>query len=1776
MYEQFSKTLVYELQSLLNELPIDSQGEKFLLGHYNEKALDEIFIKVMALCNETVEIKINNNKNFTFRAWKIGNKMVIPCRVRSDQEFLNEYEPNSCTREFNGKLRDFFYISNGHVIENRVLLTLDKNPIETQKASNPLSQLNVKSFLNRVITRNIANSVDREHYDNIIQTWINESGALDAKDIEIFLNQFNKSLTEETPLKYFVQNLSKIGFLNVRGENVENLKEKRLMDNIRLKQDLTSLFSPELIFEQEIFKMYKEPFAHKIIASHQRNEDFTKVFFYEEFTENTITENTKEEKLQVTKVEVSGKEPFDFKKENNKNSYLFKVELEEEQFKLKLHFNRTPNGESLFINNPMANISFSVDKLTGIKEDFVEFDFNINSLKFSEFTFFGIDIKKGATKRSKTLKELQFGIVYSQSDQKVFYEKHLKIDIENQAFSIKNNKAIQCVLEGDKSAYPTINREIQDVLVEEGPCSIEFNELNEGDELFASRKIELQMSSNGDVTKVPVLLESSYQLDEDPAINTISNLFKFLLDQKIEAKEEKESKWKLPPLNILKDHILFNGIEFEYDADLKSLIRIENKVRSSPETLTWYVHGNIYDNAATISEHNIIENLSLWKDFEPYAIYIESRKTFFQILEDYNVVSVTLNFLSENEKLADAAKKYVEDYVNLCKSITNYDESTREVYARALYTDIITTASEELFISPTHPLYIQYLFIFGKQVTEWLNAPMENFIFGKKDISSLSPAYYIPYLQFNSIWYELVDSKHLCWSRYQASERNEGEGIVPDYVSRIIQDKIKQFRETHPVLFYQGHFAKLLINVINPGDGKYLSDALLRYFKEDNSSHRIYINLIGEGHIGSYLDYIFTCEEPPVGVKLESLTKLRENVSYTKSDSINDLPYAHLTFLINQYHAKLDREYKLDSFPSSIYVNGLLPKVTRKLAPLGPNDESYTYLQGLWTGILDEDDKDASILPLMSNYLQEHFRSMRKILNPNVGMVKSVTINPAMLKEEFYLKSRWLIHLDREIGLEVFSKNLNEHGERPLILEYSRQYNPYQDGFDVITTTSHLEPYIQRVKDILNLSSDNQAAEAVRILNSLSGRWALKLMQSNSNEVADRTANVIAYKYLKLIEKVLKPTDNSISIIVSLEEFLRVTGKLGLPLSEGATRNLGEKGSFSDDLLLITIHKLMENECLKIDARIIEVKFGSSSLKKGVEQVKRTHTFFANRFGNTLLTDQLFRSMDFANLVLDGVEKAILFKHLSYEDLRNMNFDNLIYPNLINGNFNIHLDGNYKGQRFYGDILHVNPEQNSSFNINNGEVRVITIPKKFFVPLLEESLEDLGDIVSTYTLFSKDTKYGLFHELNNQNVVNKNNENQDENNLVSQVELQLNNQLTLDYSHNAGKNSRNLKVEGQKSEVMTLIPKSEIKVYLGNQLGTEHPVYWDHRRDIDNPLVNHNLTITGDPGKGKTQTVKSIIHELRLYDLPLLMIDFKDDYIEEKFLLEENINLVDVLKDGLPFNPLEPFISDKDNDFMAIEEILKVEQLLKRIFKLGDQQSNQLRKAMIEAFIRKGINPQSLTKINEIGNFPTLNDVHNILLEDEKKHETLISRISLLFQLELFDKQTDNKITFTELMNGSYTIRLTRLPGNELKAAVAELLILAIHNYLLSGEQPRRLTRSLVLDEAHRVSQSDALLEMMREGRAFGIGVIISTQFPSDIRTEIYGCTESKLFLGNDQFEHAEAGAIQLDGGASRQEIKQFAEQIRSLATHQAFIRNFHYPKMLVDIIPYYKRINNK
>jgi DNA helicase HerA-like ATPase len=51
----------------------------------------------------------------------------------------------------------------------------------------------------------------------------------------------------------------------------------------------------------------------------------------------------------------------------------------------------------------------------------------------------------------------------------------------------------------------------------------------------------------------------------------------------------------------------------------------------------------------------------------------------------------------------------------------------------------------------------------------------------------------------------------------------------------------------------------------------------------------------------------------------------------------------------------------------------------------------------------------------------------------------------------------------------------------------------------------------------------------------------------------------------------------------------------------------------------------------------------------------------------------------------------------------------------------------------------------------------------------------------------------------------------------------------------------------------------------------------------------------------------------------------------------------------------------------------------------------------------------------------------------------------------------------------------------------------------------------MVFDEAHRVKDSKRLEQLAREGRAFGVGIVIGTQFPGDIPETMAGNLATQL-----------------------------------------------------------------
>jgi DNA helicase HerA-like ATPase len=134
-------------------------------------------------------------------------------------------------------------------------------------------------------------------------------------------------------------------------------------------------------------------------------------------------------------------------------------------------------------------------------------------------------------------------------------------------------------------------------------------------------------------------------------------------------------------------------------------------------------------------------------------------------------------------------------------------------------------------------------------------------------------------------------------------------------------------------------------------------------------------------------------------------------------------------------------------------------------------------------------------------------------------------------------------------------------------------------------------------------------------------------------------------------------------------------------------------------------------------------------------------------------------------------------------------------------------------------------------------------------------------------------------------------------------------------------------------------------------------------------------------------------------------------------------------------------------------------------------------------------------------------------------------------------------------------------------------MIVRLHGYVLRGDQPRELRRVLVFDEAWRVKDSERLQELAREGRAFGVGIAIGTQFPGDIQENLAGNLATQVFLHNKEADHQKAIARALAGTTSGPKAAHIIQTVARLQKHEGFVRNQqHTPYILVRTTPHYER----
>jgi hypothetical protein len=353
------------------------------------------------------------------------------------------------------------------------------------------------------------------------------------------------------------------------------------------------------------------------------------------------------------------------------------------------------------------------------------------------------------------------------------------------------------------------------------------------------------------------------------------------------------------------------------------------------------------------------------------------------------------------------------------------------------------------------------------------------------------------------------------------------------------------------------------------------------------------------------------------------------------------------------------------------------------------------------------------------------------------------------------------------------------------------------------------------------------------------------------------------------------------------------------------------------------------------------------------------------------------------------------------------------------------------------------------------------------------------------------------------------------------------------------------------------------------EYGKPRDIWFDPAAPEDR-LPNPHMMITGETGSGKTQATKTILADLRPFSVPVLILDFKDDYSEPVYAETEGLKVYDPSEETLPFNPLAPAVDPRSGRVNPTHHLHQLTDIIKRIYRLGDQQAYRLREAMKSVYEDAGVPTRAFVP-DASQTYPGFEAVQHELGQD-KDNQPLLGRMSPIFDLELFSSGAQ-VADFASVAEQSTVIRLGQLPGDEVKNSVAEFFLMALYNYLIRQPQSHTLGRLAVLDEAWRLVESPFLEPLMREGRAFGLGVVIASQFPTDLPTAVAGSTATKLYFSQTNVEQIRDIQRTILGKTSGTDADHLASIMRGLRPLTCVLYSKQFSRFVrVTINPYFER----
>ena len=1082
------------------------------------------------------------------------------------------------------------------------------------------------------------------------------------------------------------------------------------------------------------------------------------------------------------------------------------------------------------------------------------------------------------------------------------------------------------------------------------------------------------------------------------------------------------------------------------------------------------------------------------------------KRAYCNILEYYRISKKLPSLTYLNDDL----KSLYEDFVNAyIKALNNIEEGSYLTQSQKNLFKIGTIKREvedrELIFTSLHPLNIAYQL-------HLLNC-IDDETMADEVLKKFTSTYLLPYIvDENDKLYIPMEQQHTPEWKYYVDENLPRYKSSRDFVSKLVNEKLDEFVGHFKYMFEMGNNAPIRINLINTGDSKEILQGIFKYYikqlKGDKAKEVLPMDLF----IYSNKNITNVFEEVAFNENINKLKEIynldlkvdhmseedvlnlyREKVRFYTKKLEEGIEYAHITFLEMNNEAKKVTS-NMNDIPSGIILNGMISGVPSVF--LGDS-----YRTGFGTKYTNTDNK---IMNIATRLNAVNACSAGEPFNSNQCKAISVPNNSKITLDKIYDASHWITFIDPKVDLNFFKND--PKAKDLLIIHYSDQYTT-AGGYDAITVTRKSGPYQRVIEEFLTKKGVENAHDyspsIINMFNAVNGDWLLRLLSSKSHFPKEKISILSAIK-LALAEF---KKDNIIWVPISLEEVLRVSGGAGLKQSEGffSAKNLGfDNGVTSDDLLLVGIETI--NNEVFVHYYPVEVKIGennSTYIQKGIEQAKRTkkifnETLLPDENGDLTSTQKVYRNF-LMQLVITSAEKLNLYNVCDEENWIQV-IDSDLRRKLLNEEYEI----SSSFDNSIGKAAVISFKKGVTFNDIRleDEVMVIEMSEEDGINFITKSVKEIREIVDGVDVVG--TESIVVNDIPDVKETGDSNEGID---IITQAELlpdeSENNELI-----------GTIITELQSDYVPEVNGKERnMQILFGINEKNNKEVYW-YPNDTDK-VFHTNTGIIGTMGTGKTQFTKSMITQIyreSKYNVDgkkvgILIFDYKGDYNKSKtdFIEATNANVYELYH--LPFNPLSVIKAVNSKPMLPLHTANSLKVTLAKAFGLGIKQETLLRDLIMEAYEKRGIIKNKPDTWDNPA--PTLKDVYDIYVNREDlKEDSLYAAFSNLIDFEIFEPDPLETKSLFELIDGVTVIDLSGYDPdiqNLVVAITLDLFYSQMQAYGHSGVKGslRQLNKMILVDEADNFLSKDfeTLKKILKEGREFGVGTILSTQLLSHFST---------------------------------------------------------------------------